>query len=454
MTATFMPKPFTDRTGSGMHLHLSLWDGDTPLFPAGADAPDPHGLGLSALARGFLGGVLDHAPGLQATLGPTVNSYKRTGAAAPRSGATWSPNRATYGGNDRTHFVRVPEGDRIELRGADGSTNPYLALASTLTAGLDGVARSLDPGPPGTPDAPSDGPELPPTLLHAVDALLADPVVTGALDGAGAPRRRVLRRAQAPGVPRLARHGRPLGDRPLPHGLLGGVHMCGIVGLHLRDAALYPAARRPARPGCSARSPSAAPTRRASRCTATTAATRRGTRSSRCSTPPTTSSSPARARHRVGATTVVAGPTTPDDLVAAVLAAAPDAVVVGSGTDLAVYKGTGHPRRPRRDLRPRRRAGLAGPRAHPDGHRVRGHRRGLPPVLGRPGPVPGAQRLVLQPRHDPSRAASARACGSTRRTTPRSARDSSTQRLAEGDDLEKALRHLARDVSTASTRCS
>ena len=188
MTATFMPKPFTDRTGSGMHLHLSLWDHDHPLFPTtGADGPGAHGLGLSPLADGFLGGVLDHAPGLQALLGPTVNSYKRTGAAAPRSGATWSPSRATYGGNDRTHFVRVPDGDRIELRGADGSTNPYLALAGTLAAGLDGVARSLDPGPPGTPLAPVDGPELPPTLLHAVDALAADPVVSGALDGAGAP---------------------------------------------------------------------------------------------------------------------------------------------------------------------------------------------------------------------------------------------------------------------------
>ena len=121
MTATFMPKPFADRTGSGMHLHLSLWKDDAPLFPADAD---PRGFGLSSLAYAFLAGVLDHAPALQAVLGPTVNSYKRTRAAAPRSGATWSPRQASYGGNDRTHFVRIPDDQRIELRGGDGSANP------------------------------------------------------------------------------------------------------------------------------------------------------------------------------------------------------------------------------------------------------------------------------------------------------------------------------------------
>jgi glutamine synthetase len=171
MTATFMPKPFTDRTGSGLHLHLSLWRDGSALFPGAGD-------GLSELARRFMAGILEHAPGLQAVLGPTVNSYKRTGAASPRSGATWSPRRASYGGNDRTHLVRVPDGNRIELRGADGSANPYLALAAALAAGLDGIERGLDP------DA-LDRSELPPTLLHAVDALTADPVVVGALDAAG-----------------------------------------------------------------------------------------------------------------------------------------------------------------------------------------------------------------------------------------------------------------------------
>ncbi|MBL7490007.1 MULTISPECIES: type III glutamate--ammonia ligase [unclassified Frankia] len=180
MTATYMPKPFADRTGSGMHLHLSLWHAGTPLFPGGdPDAP----FGLSDVAHRFLAGILEHAPALQAVLAPTVNSYKRTGATSTRSGATWSPRRATYGGNDRTHYVRIPDGDRIELRGGDGSANPYLALAAVLAAGLDGVERALDPGLPG--DGGPARPDLPPTLLHAVEALGADPVVTAGLDAAG-----------------------------------------------------------------------------------------------------------------------------------------------------------------------------------------------------------------------------------------------------------------------------
>ena len=185
MIATFMPKPFADRTGSGMHLHLSLWSDGTSRFPADGAAADGRGFGLSPLAYRFLGGILDHAPGLQAVLAPTVNSYKRTGATSTRSGATWSPRRASYGGNDRTHFVRIPDHHRIELRGGDGAANPYLALAATLAAGLDGIAREVDPGAPGTgPDA-IVRPDLPPTLLHAIDALTADPVVVAGLDAAG-----------------------------------------------------------------------------------------------------------------------------------------------------------------------------------------------------------------------------------------------------------------------------
>ncbi len=74
MTATFMPKPFTDRTGSGLHLHLSLWRAGEPLFP---EPGDPRGLGLSKTAYSFLAGVLEHACGLSAVIAPTVNSYKR-----------------------------------------------------------------------------------------------------------------------------------------------------------------------------------------------------------------------------------------------------------------------------------------------------------------------------------------------------------------------------------------
>ncbi|WP_432536183.1 type III glutamate--ammonia ligase [Kineococcus arenarius] len=184
MTATFMPKPFTDRTGSGMHLHLSLWgtaeDGGGARFPAGS-AHDPHGLGLSATGYGFVAGLLQHAPALQALIAPTVNSYKRTGATSTSSGATWAPRAATYGGNDRTHLVRVPDANRVELRSGDGAASSHLAAAGALGAGLDGVRRALDPGTPGA--RPEGAPLLPRTLLDAVHALESDPVVAGVLDG-------------------------------------------------------------------------------------------------------------------------------------------------------------------------------------------------------------------------------------------------------------------------------
>ena len=72
-----------------------------------------------------------------------------------QSGATWSPRYATYGGNDRTHYLRVPDRNRVELRGGDGSANPYLAAAAALAAGLDGIERELDPGDPGAGDGPA-----------------------------------------------------------------------------------------------------------------------------------------------------------------------------------------------------------------------------------------------------------------------------------------------------------
>jgi glutamine synthetase len=179
MIATFMPKPFADRTGSGLHLHLSLTSGGQPVFP---DGSDERGLGLSETAYSFIGGILDHACALQAVVGPTVNSYKRTGALTTASGASWAPKQPTYGGNDRTHYIRVPDDQRVELRGGDGSANPYLAIAAALGAGIDGIKRSVDPGALG---ATSDRPALPPTLLHAVDELEVDQVITGVLDAAG-----------------------------------------------------------------------------------------------------------------------------------------------------------------------------------------------------------------------------------------------------------------------------
>ena len=184
MVATFMPKPFADRTGSGLHFHLSLWRDGESTFPVGDGATDPRGLGLSPTAYSFAAGILEHASALQAVLGPSVNSYKRTGAVSTTSGASWAPRLPTYGGNDRTHFLRIPDHHRIELRGGDGSANPYLAIAAAIGAGLDGIERELDPGTVGGDNGASRAP-LPRTLLHAVEALEADPVVTGSLDLAG-----------------------------------------------------------------------------------------------------------------------------------------------------------------------------------------------------------------------------------------------------------------------------
>jgi glutamine synthetase len=140
MRATFMPKPFADLTGSGCHAHVSVWKGETNAF-AGDDE-----LGLSPLAHNFLGGVMAHAEALCALTNPTVNSYKRINAPVTQSGATWSPSTVSWGGNNRTHMVRVPGPGRIEYRLADGAANPYLLQAALLAAGLDGVAQARDPG--------------------------------------------------------------------------------------------------------------------------------------------------------------------------------------------------------------------------------------------------------------------------------------------------------------------
>ncbi|WP_044495544.1 type III glutamate--ammonia ligase [Nesterenkonia massiliensis] len=181
MIATFMPKPFGDRTGSGLHLHLSLTSKGKPVFPLGRTSrkKDLHGLGLSETAYHFVGGLLQHACAMQGLIAPTVNSYKRTGAISTTSGASWAPRTATYGGNDRTHYIRVPDDQRIELRGGDGSANPYLAVAAAVGAGLDGIARKTDPGTPG--DKRDDAPKLPLTLMDAIEYLEADQTVLDVL---------------------------------------------------------------------------------------------------------------------------------------------------------------------------------------------------------------------------------------------------------------------------------
>jgi glutamine synthetase len=118
LRATFMPKPFLDLTGSGCHVHVSLWNDERNLFDDAAGT-----LGLSALAYQFMGGVLAHAEALCALTNPTVNSYKRIHAPVTSSGATWSPNTVTYGGNNRTHMIRIPDAGRFELRLGDESVS-------------------------------------------------------------------------------------------------------------------------------------------------------------------------------------------------------------------------------------------------------------------------------------------------------------------------------------------
>lgn len=187
MICSFMPKPFSNRTGTGAHFHISL--GDAKVKNLFHDDGDKHGLGLSKTGYHFVGGLLAHAPALAAIAAPTVNSYKRLVVGRALSGATWAPAYIAYGDNNRTACVRIPYG-RIELRLPDGSCNPYLATAAILAAGMDGVKRKLDPGKPVNDNLYQWSPEqiaaqgiglLPQNLAQALDALERDEVVRGAL---------------------------------------------------------------------------------------------------------------------------------------------------------------------------------------------------------------------------------------------------------------------------------
>ena len=182
--ATFMPKPFADLTGNGCHAHISLWDkaGKRNLF---LDKKEE--MGLSKLAYKFLGGILHSAEALCAVFAPSVNSYKRLSAQTTLSGATWAPNAVTYGGNNRTHMVRIPDPGRFELRLMDGSANPYLLQAGVLLAGLDGIANKRDPGKRRDVNMYAEGARargvkrLPLNLLDALRAMEKSPIVRNGL---------------------------------------------------------------------------------------------------------------------------------------------------------------------------------------------------------------------------------------------------------------------------------
>jgi glutamine synthetase len=184
LIASFMPKPFADRTGSGAHFNMSLADRSSGanLFETADKAPGR----VSALAHQFIAGVLRHAPAICAVIAPTVNSYKRLVAQGSMSGFTWAPVFICYGNNNRTNMLRIPSpGGRVECRAADISCNPYLGAAMILAAGLEGIREQLDPGPPNLVNAYTLSAEeraerglnrLPRTLGEAVEAFAADPL--------------------------------------------------------------------------------------------------------------------------------------------------------------------------------------------------------------------------------------------------------------------------------------
>jgi glutamine synthetase len=187
LTATFMPKPFSHLTGNGAHLHMSLWNDGSNAF---ADAADE--AGLSNLAYEFLGGVLAHGRGLSALCTPTINSYRRLGATMTTSGSTWSPRYISYGGNNRTHMIRIPEGGRFECRLVDGSANLYLAQAGLLAAGLEGIEKQIKPGKRLDENMFVRGLEfsdlqtLPTSLLEALQCLGQDALLMSTLGEQGA----------------------------------------------------------------------------------------------------------------------------------------------------------------------------------------------------------------------------------------------------------------------------
>jgi glutamine synthetase len=184
LMASFMPKPFADRTGSGAHFNMSLADlqqGHNLFAPADGSAAWVSELGLQ-----FMAGILRHAPAICAVMAPTVNSYKRLVVQGSMSGFTWAPVFVCYGNNNRTNMLRIPSaGSRVECRAADSSCNPYLAAAMLLAAGLEGIREGLDPGLPNLVNAYRLTPEeraarglttLPRTLGEAIEAFAADPL--------------------------------------------------------------------------------------------------------------------------------------------------------------------------------------------------------------------------------------------------------------------------------------
>lgn len=175
-TVTFMPKPVFDDNGSGMHCHQSLWSGGDPLFY------DERGYaGLSDLARWYIGGLLKHADAVMAFTNPTVNSYRRLVKHYE------APVNMVYSQGNRSAGIRIPitgsnpKAKRLEFRAPDASSNPYLAFAAQLMAGLDGIKNRIEPPEPIDkdlyelpPEEAKDIPKAPGSLEEALTALEDD----------------------------------------------------------------------------------------------------------------------------------------------------------------------------------------------------------------------------------------------------------------------------------------
>ncbi len=175
-TATFMPKPIFGDNGSGMHCHQSIWNDGEPLFY------DESGYGgLSDTARWYIGGLLKHAPALLAFTNPSINSYHRL---VPGFEA---PVNLVYSQRNRSACIRIPitgsnpKAKRIEFRCPDPSSNPYLAFAAMLLAGLDGIQNRIEPPAPIDkdlyelpPDEHAEVETVPASLGAVLDALEAD----------------------------------------------------------------------------------------------------------------------------------------------------------------------------------------------------------------------------------------------------------------------------------------
>ncbi|MDJ0524576.1 MAG: type I glutamate--ammonia ligase, partial [Microcystis sp. M53600_WE12] len=174
-TVTFMPKPIFGDNGSGMHVHQSIWKDGQPLF-----AGDKYA-GLSQMALYYIGGLLRHAPALLALTNPTTNSYKRL---VPGFEA---PVNLAYSQGNRSASIRIPlsgsnpKAKRLEFRCPDATSNPYLAFAAMLCAGIDGIKNQIEPGEPLdvdiyelSPEELSKIPSTPGSLEAALESLEKD----------------------------------------------------------------------------------------------------------------------------------------------------------------------------------------------------------------------------------------------------------------------------------------